>query len=179
MSTEEVLLSITGIVVLGVVAQWTAWRFRLPSILLLLVVGLLAGPVTGLLDPDELLGDLLLPLVSISVGLILFEGGLSLPVQELRKTGTVVRNLVTIGVLVTATIAGYSAIFFFGVDSNVAALLGAVVVVTGPTVIGPLLRHVRPVGRIGSIARRGHPHRSDRCSARCARLRSRGARGVG
>lgn len=153
MSTEEVLLSITGIVVLGVVAQWTAWRFRLPSILLLLVVGLLAGPVTGLLDPDELLGDLLLPLVSISVGLILFEGGLSLPVQELRKTGTVVRNLVTIGVLVTATIAGYSAIFFFGVDSNVAALLGAVVVVTGPTVIGPLLRHVRPVGRIGSIAR--------------------------
>lgn len=153
MSTDEILLALTAIVVLGVAAQWLAWRFRWPSILLLLVIGLLAGPVTGLLDPDELLGDLLVPLVSLSVALILFEGGLNLDLAELRAAGAVARNLVTLGVAVTAAIAGVTAWALFDVDSSVAALLGAVVVVTGPTVIGPLLRHVRPVGRVGPIAR--------------------------
>ncbi|MEZ5171219.1 MAG: cation:proton antiporter [Acidimicrobiia bacterium] len=153
MTTEEVLLSVTGIVVLGVAAQWSAWRLRLPSILLLLLGGLLVGPVTGLLDPDELLGDLLFPLVSLSVGLILFEGGLSLDLRELRTTGGVVRNLVSFGAMLTGALVGLSAYVIFDINEKVAALLGAVLVVTGPTVIGPLLRHVRPVRRVGSIAR--------------------------
>ncbi len=153
MTTDEILLAVTSIVVLGVAAQWLAWRFRWPSILLLLVVGLLAGPVTGLLDPDELLGDLLVPIVSLSVALILFEGGLNLDVSELRAGGGVARNLVTVGVAITALIGGLTAWALFDVDASVAALLGAIVVVTGPTVIGPLLRHVRPVGRVSPILR--------------------------
>ncbi len=82
--THGVLLALAGIVVLGIVAQWLAWRLRFPSILLLLLFGLLAGPVTGFIHPDELLGDLLLPVVSLSVALILFEGGLSLRIRDLR-----------------------------------------------------------------------------------------------
>ena len=79
------LLALTAIVVLGFLAQWTAWRLHLPSILLLLTLGLLLGPGSlllgleaPLLDPDLLLGDLLPPLVSLSVAVILFEGGLTL-----------------------------------------------------------------------------------------------------
>ncbi|NQT12168.1 MAG: cation:proton antiporter, partial [Planctomycetes bacterium] len=81
--------------------QWLAWRLRLPSILLLLVSGFLVGPVTGILDPNEIFGRMLLPVVSISVALILFEGALSLKLSELAGTGSVIRNLATFGVLVT------------------------------------------------------------------------------
>lgn len=84
---EDLLLGLASIVVLGIAASWLAWRLRLPSILLLLVTGFIAGPVTGFLNPDELFGDLLLPIVSISVAVILFEGGLNLSIAELKKAG--------------------------------------------------------------------------------------------
>ncbi|MFT6292318.1 MAG: CPA1 family monovalent cation:H+ antiporter, partial [Ilumatobacter sp.] len=93
----------------GMVAQWIAWRTGLPSIIALLVAGLTLGPVTGLLNPDELLGDALFPLVSLSVALILFEGGLDLPPRELRNTGVAVRRLITIGAVVTGVIGWYAA----------------------------------------------------------------------
>ncbi|HEY1922669.1 MAG TPA: cation:proton antiporter, partial [Tepidisphaeraceae bacterium] len=89
------------ILILGIGAQWLAWRLRVPSILLLLLFGFLAGPVTHLLNPEALLGPLLPSVVSLSVALILFEGGLGLHVADLRRVGGVVRNLVTIGALVT------------------------------------------------------------------------------
>ena len=75
---QSVLIDIAIIIVLGIAAQWIAWRLHVPSILLLLLAGFLAGPVTGWIDPDELFGDLLLPVVSVSVALILYEGGLTL-----------------------------------------------------------------------------------------------------
>ena len=75
----------------GMLAQWVAWRTQIPGIIALLVAGLTLGPVTGLIKPDELLGDTLFPLVSLSVALILFEGGLDLPPRELRNTGTAVQ----------------------------------------------------------------------------------------
>lgn len=149
--TQSLLFGLAGIIILGVGAQWLAWRLHLPSILLLLIVGFVAGPVTGILDPDTLLGDLLLPVVSLSVAVILFEGGLSLSFSELPKVGTVVRNLISIGVLVTWVIGAGAARLILGLDFALALLLGAILVVTGPTVIGPLLRHVRPTGSVGSI----------------------------
>lgn len=86
---------------IGALCQWTAWRLRVPAILLLLVTGFVAGPVTGLLEPDGLFGPSFRPLVSLAVALILFEGGLTLRFQELRGAGKAVRNLLTIGVVVT------------------------------------------------------------------------------
>ncbi len=82
--TEHLILGIACVLLLGMAAQWLAWRLHLPSILLLLTFGFLAGPVFHLLDVNELMGDLLFPVVSISVALILFEGGLSLRLHEVR-----------------------------------------------------------------------------------------------
>ncbi len=137
----------------GMLAQWVAWRTQIPGIIALLVAGLTLGPVTGILEPDELLGDTLFPLVSLSVALILFEGGLDLPPRELRNTGTAVRRLITIGAVVTGVVGWYSAKAIFGLSDQVAIVLSAVLVVTGPTVVGPLLRFVRPAGTVGPILR--------------------------
>ena len=134
-------------------AQWIAWRIQVPSIIALLVAGLLLGPVTGVVEPDELLGGTLFPLVSLAVALILFEGGLDLPPCELRNTGTVVRRLISVGAVVTFLVAWYSAREVFGISNQASILLGAVLVVTGPTVVGPLLRFVRPAGPTGPILR--------------------------
>ena len=137
---------------LGVSAQWLAWRLRLPSILLLMVFGFLAGPeVTGLVDPDNLFGDLLLPVVSLSVALLLFEGGLTLQWHEIADHRRVVGRLVTVGALITWLLAAFAAHKLAGLPWRVAVLLGAILVVTGPTVVGPLLRQIRPTGAIGPI----------------------------
>lgn len=148
---EHFLISITSIFVFGIGAQWIAWRFKLPAILLLLISGILAGPVFGLLDPDALMGDLFTPFISVSVAIILFEGGLSLRFSELKDSGGVIGNLVSIGVLITWVVISLSSylILDFGVELSI--LLGAILVVTGPTVIIPLLRQVRPSGQVGSI----------------------------
>ena len=146
---ENPLLGLASIVVLGISAEWLAWRLRLPSILLLLIFGFVAG--SFFLNPDELFGDLLLPMVSLSVAIILFEGGLNLRVAELRKTGGVVRNLMTIGILVTWLTGTIAAYFILGLSIELAVLLGAILVLTGPTVIVPLLRYLRPRGQVGSI----------------------------
>ena len=151
--TQQIMVTVAGIIVLGIMAQWVAWRLRIPSILLLLISGFVAGPMTGLLNPDELLDDLLFPLVSLSVALILFEGGLSLKISELRVTGHVVRNLVTIGVVVAWILGTIAAIVILEFDFPIAVLFGAILVVTGPTVVMPLLRHIRAVGRISSITK--------------------------
>lgn len=147
---EHFLIGLTTIVVLGVGATWMAWRLRLPSILLLLLAGFLAGPITGILHPDELLGDLFFPFVSFSVALILYEGGLSLNFSEIRQDGNVVFRLITLGVLVTWAVGTITAHLLLGLDLGIALLLGAILVVTGPTVVGPLLRQVRPTGQVGS-----------------------------
>ncbi|MFQ5805169.1 MAG: cation:proton antiporter [Phycisphaerae bacterium] len=149
---QAALIGIAGIIVLGVGAQLLAWRLGLPSILLLLIFGFVAGPITGFLDPDQLFGkELLLSLVSVSVALILYEGGLSLSLADLPKVGGVVRNLVSVGAVLTWAVGTVAAYLVFDLDLGLATLLGAVLVVTGPTVIGPLLRHIRPSGPVGPI----------------------------
>ncbi len=149
--SEHLLVGLATVIVLGIGAQWVAWRVNLPAILLLLIAGFVAGPVTGFFDPNSVFGDLLLPLVSVSVGIILFEGGLSLKFSEFREIRKAVINLVTVGVLVTWVLSSAASYFLFGLDFRLSVLLGAVLVVTGPTVIIPLLRHVRPSGKSGSI----------------------------
>ena len=150
---ETILLDITVVVLLGIGAQWLAWRFQLPSILLLLVVGFLAGPVLGMLDPQALQGDWLFAFVSLSIGIILFEGGLSLRLSELRAVGSAVLNLITIGVLITWGCGAAAAHYILGFNVELAVLIGAILTVTGPTVIVPLLRHVRPKGRVSTVAK--------------------------
>ncbi len=150
---HNVLIGVAAILVLGIAAQWLAWRIHLPSILLLLLFGFFAGPVTHFINPDELMGDLLFPVVSLSVAIILFEGGLTLRFAELREIRRAVRNLITIGAVVTWVIASTSAHFILDLELSLAVLLGAILIVTGPTVVIPLLRHVRPVARLGSVAK--------------------------
>ena len=148
---EERLVYLAGILALGIAAQWLAWRLRLPAILLLLLFGFAAGQFT---DPDLLIGrDLLVPIVSLSVAVILFEGGLSLQLAELRETGQVVFRLVTVGIVVTWLLTATFAWLLLGFDVSMALLTGAILVVSGPTVVVPLLRHIRPVRRIGSIVK--------------------------
>lgn len=156
---------LAGVPLLGVTAQWLAWRLRLPSILLLLLFGVLLGQLFA--NPDVLLArlvedpgnamvgpKLLFPFVSLSVAVILFEGGLSLRISELRTAGQGVFRLVTLGALLSWLLTTVFAVFLLdGLDLRLAALLGAVLVVTGPTVVAPLLRHIRPVQRVASIVK--------------------------
>ena len=148
---ENLLIGISAIIILGIFGQWISWQLKIPSILLLLIFGFIAGPITGLLNPDEFFGDLLFPFVSISVAIILFEGGLSLKINELRPVFSVVRNLITIGTLVTWGLVTAAAYYFTDLNFELSLLLGAILVVTGPTVIMPLLRMVKPKGQVNSI----------------------------
>ena len=145
----HLLIGLAAIIALGIGAQWLAWRLRLPAILLLLIAGVVVGPVAGLVNPDELFGDLLFPLVSVSVAIILFEGGLNLRFRELHGGGRVVFQLATIGVLVTWILTSTAAWLLLDMAAPMAVLLGAVLVVSGPTVILPLMRQVRPSGQVG------------------------------
>ncbi|WP_412060736.1 cation:proton antiporter [Rubrivirga sp. IMCC45206] len=147
------LVIIAAVVVLGIGAQWLAWRTRLPSILLLLGFGFLAGPVTGFVPQEALQGEWLFPFVSLAVGIILFEGGLTLRFDEFREVGRSVLNLISIGVVVTGVLGAIGAHYLAGFTWEVAVVLGALLTVTGPTVVLPLLRHVRPAGRVGTIAK--------------------------
>ena len=149
----EILIHIVLVIGLAVGAQWLAWRIRVPSILLLLVLGFVAGPVTKILPPEHLQGDWLFAFVSLAIGIILFEGGLNLKLSELRGVGRVVLNLVTIGVVITGVLAAVAAHYVLGMPWEIAAVLGAILTVTGPTVVLPLLRHVRPNGRVNAIAK--------------------------
>ena len=124
---------------------------KLPAILLLLLGGILVGPVFGVLDPDKLFNDLLFPIISLSVAVILFEGSLTLEFKELKEHGRMVRNLLSIGMLVTWFTATLVSRWALNLSWEIATLFGAIVVVTGPTVIMPLLRVVRPSANVANI----------------------------
>src|SRR5690606_21155945 len=115
--------------------------------------GILLGPALDWLDPDELFGDLLFPLISVSVAIIFFEGSLTLNFREIAAQRQVVRRLITLGALVTWIIVALSTRWLFGLSWGLCVLFGALTVVTGPTVIVPLLRTVRPNASVASILR--------------------------
>ena len=151
--SEYLLIGLAAIVVLGISAQWLAWRLKIPSILLLLVLGLLAGPVTGIIHIDVILGPVLFPVVSLSVAIILFEGGLSLKVSDVKGMGGVTYRLVTAGALVSWLLGAGAARYILGLDAALSLLLGAILMVTGPTVILPMLRQLRASDRVASVLR--------------------------
>ena len=107
--TEHLLIGLAAIIILGILGQWISWYIKVPSILLLLILGFIIGPLTGILNPDELFGELLFPFVSIAVAIILFEGGLSLKLNELKPVFAIVRNLITVGTIVTCVSVALSA----------------------------------------------------------------------
>lgn len=153
MHEESIGLTIAAVGVVGLGCQWLAWRLRLPAILFLLLAGILAGPVFGVLNPERLLGDLLFPLVSLAVAVILFEGSLTLNFKEIRGVSNTVWSIVTLGALVSWGITSTAAHWLLGFEWSLALMFGSLTVVTGPTVIVPLLRTVRPTARLANILR--------------------------
>ena len=145
--------SLTFILVisLGVGAQWLAWQFRLPAIVLFAVVGVCAGPVFGWLHPSTAFGALLDPAIGLAVGVILFEGGLNLKVHEFRETAPGVKRLVSLGVLLSWLFGTICAVFIGNLSWPVSLLFAAIMVVTGPTVILPLLRQAKLARRPASV----------------------------
>jgi NhaP-type Na+/H+ or K+/H+ antiporter len=150
--TSHISLTIAVLVALGAASQWIAWRARLPAILPLLLTGFFIGPVFGWITPSQLVpSGLLYPAISLAVGLILFEGGLTLRIPEVKEIRGVVFRVVTIGGLITFLGGSVAAYLLTGLSVQLAVLFGALVIVTGPTVIGPLLRIVRPEARVANV----------------------------
>lgn len=154
------MLELAGIIILGIIAQWAAWRLKLPAILPLLLIGLFVGPISTLISEDGTKwiepiwngeeglfpGESLYYFVSLAISIILFEGGLTLKRDEIRNVGPVITKLISIGSLVTFIGAGLAAYWIFGLSLQISLLFSGLIIVTGPTVISPILRNV-PVKR--------------------------------
>jgi len=152
--TENLMLAIAVIGILGSMAQWLAWWLKLPSILLLLLLGIVLGkPVTGIIDPDLLFGDLLFPMVSLAVSVILFEGALTLNFRQIKGLESVVRRMVTVGMLVTWLTIAVATHWILDLPWLLSLLFGSLVVVTGPTVIVPMLRILKLNKKVSNVLR--------------------------
>lgn len=150
---------------MGILAQWLAWRIKVPAILPLLIIGLVVGPLSTLWTEDgqKLLepmwngqkglfaGEHLFHFVELSIGLILFEGGMSLKREEIRGVGPAIINLITLGSLVTFTGGALLVYFLLGLPLDIAFLFSALIIVTGPTVIGPILRNLNLKRNVSAI----------------------------
>ncbi|MBW2937292.1 cation:proton antiporter [Aureisphaera sp. CAU 1614] len=150
------MIELAGIIILGILAQWFAWKFKIPAILPLILIGLLVGPIATLItqngqswiqpiwDGNRGLfpGDNLFSFVSLAIGIILFEGGLTLKRGELSKVGPVIGKLISLGAAVTFFGAGVAAHYIFGLNWRISFLFSALIIVTGPTVISPILRNI-------------------------------------
>jgi NhaP-type Na+/H+ or K+/H+ antiporter len=151
-TTDEVLLGVGLIFVLAVGCQVLASLLRIPALILLLPAGFLAGAATDDVDPNRLLGATFEPLVSLSVAVILYDAGLGLLLGKTdRPTRRVVGRLIWLGVPVTWALAAVSAAPLLGMSREAALMLGAILIVSGPTVVGPLLAYVRPSERVQRI----------------------------
>lgn len=150
------MLELAGIVILGIIAQWVAWRLKLPAILPLLLIGLLVGPIATLYTDDaaKLIepiwngekglfpGDSLYYFVSLAISVILFEGGLTLKREEIKNVGPMITKLITLGSLITFFGAGIAAYYIFNLSWQISFLFSGLIIVTGPTVITPILRNI-------------------------------------
>ncbi|MDB4242262.1 cation:proton antiporter [Polaribacter sp.] len=151
------MLELSGIIILGILAQWVAWKFKIPAILPLILVGLLVGPIaaeflsedgTKWIEPiwngtkGLFPGEALYYFVSLAISIILFEGGLTLKRDEIKNVGPVITKLITLGSTVTFLGAGIVAHFIFGLTWELSFLFSGLIIVTGPTVITPILRNI-------------------------------------
>jgi NhaP-type Na+/H+ or K+/H+ antiporter len=152
LSDTDIYIAIATIAVFGIGGQWIGRRLGFPSLLLLLPLGLLAGDVLGLVEPEKLLGDLLFPTVELLVALLLFQSGLQLRFAELPDAArSPVIRLITIGLAITFLGASLAALVILDIEVGLAFVLGAIIVVSGPTVVGPLLASLRPRAPLGSV----------------------------
>ena len=150
------MLELAGIIILGIIAQWFAWKFKIPAILPLILIGLIAGPLSTFYTADGAKwlepvwygtnglfpGERLFNFVSLAISIILFEGGLTLKKEEILNVGPSIGKLITLGSLVTFIGAGISAHYIFDLTWAISFLFSALIIVTGPTVIGPILRNI-------------------------------------
>jgi len=150
------MLELAGIIILGILAQWVAWKFKIPAILPLILIGLAVGPLSTLYSDDGTQwiqpiwnsekgffpGQSLFYFVSLAIGIILFEGGLTLKMGEVKKTGGVIGKLISLGSIITFFGAGVAAHYVFGLDWKISFLFSGLIIVTGPTVITPILRNI-------------------------------------
>ncbi|MYL49594.1 sodium:proton antiporter [Halobacillus litoralis] len=140
---ESLLLQLMLVGFLGVGSQWVAWRFRLPAIVVMSIAGLLAGPVLGLMNPEQDFGELYKPIISLAVAVILFEGSLNLDMKEVKGLGRPVFRIVTFGAFLSWILGSLAAHYVAGLSWAVAFTIGGLFIVTGPTVILPLLRQAK------------------------------------
>ena len=151
------MLELGGIIILGILAQWFAWKFKIPAILPLILIGLLVGPIAAEFLSDDgtkwiepiwngkeglFPGESLFYFVSLAISIILFEGGLTLKMSEIKNVGPVITKLITLGSLVTFFGAALAAYFIFNLSWQISFLFSALIIVTGPTVITPILRNI-------------------------------------
>ena len=151
------MLELAGIIILGILAQWVAWKFKIPAILPLILIGLLVGPIAAeFLSGDDTKwiepiwngkeglfpGESLFYFVSLAISIILFEGGLTLKLSEIKNVGPVITKLITVGSLVTFFGAAVAAHFTFDLSWEISFLFSGLIIVTGPTVITPILRNI-------------------------------------
>jgi len=148
---QSILFDLMLIGALGVGSQWIGWRFRIPAIVVMSIVGLLAGPILGIIHPNEDFGELFKPIISIAVAIILFEGSLNLDFRELKGLGRPVMRIVTIGAILAWLLGSLAAHFVAGLSLPVAFVIGGLFIVTGPTVILPLLRQAKLKPRPAAI----------------------------
>lgn len=145
------LIIIVAILALGTFSQWFAWRIQWPSIVIMSVVGLLIGPVIGMINPGEALGDLYNPLISLAVAIILFEGSSSLDIREIKDVSKSVFRIITGGAFIAWVLGSLSAHYIAGLSLEVSFIIGGLFVVTGPTVIIPLLRTAKLQSRTAAV----------------------------
>lgn len=150
---HDLIFTISLIGALGIGAQWLAWRTQVPAIVLLLLAGLVAGPATGLVNPTEDFGDLLKPMVALAVAIILFEGGMTLNFAEIRGTAKAVRRIIIFAAPLVWVLGTLAAHYVAGLSLEAALVFSGIMVVTGPTVIMPLLRQAKLPSRTGSVLR--------------------------
>jgi NhaP-type Na+/H+ or K+/H+ antiporter len=147
-TSQQVLLGVALTVTLAVGSQVVAQRLRIPALILLLPLGFLAGAATDLVHPEQLLGPAFQPLVGLAVALILYDAGLGLDLGQLTgHPRRVVFRLIAIGVPITVLAAAWAASLLLQLSSGAALMLGAILVVSGPTVVGPVLAAMRPLDR--------------------------------
>ena len=139
------------IIFLGVISQWLAWRFRLPAIVLMSIAGLIVGPILGIIHPEESFGELFKPFISLAVAIILFEGSLNLNFKEIRGFSKPVWRIVTLGAFIAWICGSLAAHYIAGLSWAVAFVIGGLFIVTGPTVILPLLRQAKLKSRPAAI----------------------------
>lgn len=145
------LFEIMLIVVLGIGSQWVAWRFDMPAIVIMSVAGLVIGPFLGIMNPEASFGDIYSPIISVAVAIILFEGSLSLRFKEIRGSGKSIFQISTIGALIAWILGSLTAHFMAGLSWEVSFVIGGLFIVTGPTVVLPLLRQSKLKPRPANI----------------------------